>query len=164
MNQETTNSSLTNDLPFTQLAQSHGEGSEAKGAARCQHRTRTGRRCRHSVSHAAAGLCSKHVSSQQKYRQEADLSATLLGQLTELSSACDINKVLSNLFLALTQDRIAARRAAVLAYIGNLLLRTLPAMDRETNGDDDHVTVIWDDAPRPDRSQEPDYSPPIQRT
>jgi glyoxylase-like metal-dependent hydrolase (beta-lactamase superfamily II) len=30
MNQETTNSSLTNDLPFTQ--------SEAKGAARCQHR------------------------------------------------------------------------------------------------------------------------------
>jgi len=46
MNQETPNSSLTNDLPFTQLAQSHGEGSEAKGAARCQHRTRTGHRCR----------------------------------------------------------------------------------------------------------------------
>ena len=54
MNQETTNSSLTNDLPFTQLAQSHGEGSEAKGAARCQHRTRTGRRCRLAVSGSVA--------------------------------------------------------------------------------------------------------------
>jgi hypothetical protein len=132
MNQETTNSSLTNDLP------------------RCQHRTRTGRRCRHSVADAAAGLCSRHAKSRQKYRQEADLSATLLGQLTELSSACDINKVLSNLFLALTQDRIAARRAAVLAYIGNLLLRTLPAIDREVHGDDDHVTIIMD-GPRPIR-------------
>jgi hypothetical protein len=146
MNQETTNSSSTNDLP------------------RCQHRTRTGRRCRQSVSDAAAGLCSRHAKSRQKYRQEADLSATLLGQLTELSSACDINKVLSNLFLALTQDRIAARRAAVLAYIGNLLLRTLPAMDRETYGDPDAAPVIIMDGPRPDRSQEPDYSPTIQRT
>jgi hypothetical protein len=156
MNQETTNSSLTNDLPFTQ--------SEAKGAARCQHRTRTGRRCRHSISDAAAGLCSKHINSRQKYRQEADLSATLLGQLTELSSACDINKVLSNLFLALTQDRIAARRAAVLAYIGNLLLRTLPAMDREVNGDPDADPVIIFDLPRPNRSQNDDYSSTIQRT
>jgi hypothetical protein len=60
---------------------------------RCQHRTPTGRRCRHSISDAAAGLCSKHLKSRQHYRQEADLSATLLRQLTELSSACDINKV-----------------------------------------------------------------------
>jgi len=117
---------------------------------RCQHRTRTGRRCRHSISDAAAGLCSKHLKSRQDYRQEADLSATLLGQLTVLSSACDINKVLSSLFLALSQDRIAARRAAVLAYIGNLLLRTLPTIDREVNGDDNHVNIIMD-MPRPIR-------------
>jgi hypothetical protein len=154
MNQQTTNSSLTNDLSFTQ--------SEVKGAARCQYRTRTGRRCRHSVTDPAAGLCSRHAKSRQKYRQEADLSATLLGELTELSSACDINKVLSNLFLALTQDRIAARRAAVLAYIGNLLLRTLPAIDREVNGDD-NVNIIFD-MPRPDRSGNEDHSPAIQRT
>ena len=128
---------------------------------RCQHRTSTGRRCRHSISDAAAGLCSKHLKSRQDYRQEADLSATLLGQLTELSSASDINKVLSSLFLALSQDRIAARRAAVLAYIGNLLLRTLPAMDRET-GEDSPVQVIFD-MPRPDRSGNQDYSPAIQR-
>ena len=78
-----------------------------------------------------------------------------------LSSASDINKVLSSLFLALSQDRIAARRAAVLAYIGNLLLRTLPAMDRET-GEDSPVQVIFD-MPRPDRSGNQNYSPAIQR-
>lgn len=132
MNPETPNSNSPNDSP------------------RCQYRTRTGRRCRHSVAEPAAGLCSRHADSRQKYRQEADLSAALLGQLTELSSACDINKVLSNLFLALTQDRIAARRAAVLAYISNLLLRTLPAIYQETHGDDDHPTIIFD-MPRPIR-------------
>jgi hypothetical protein len=50
-----------------------------------------------------------------------------------------------------------------MAYTCNLLLRTLPAIYQETHDDNDHLTVIWD-APRPDRSQEPDYSPPIQRT
>jgi hypothetical protein len=51
----------------------------------------------------------------------------------------------------------------LLGESGNLLLRTLPARDRKVNGGHDHVTVIWD-TPGPDRSQEPDYSPPIQRT
>jgi hypothetical protein len=50
-----------------------------------------------------------------------------------------------------------------MAYTCNLLLRTLPAMDRETNGDDDHVNIILD-MPRPDRSQDDDHSPTIQRT
>jgi hypothetical protein len=131
MDPETSNTNSPNDSP------------------RCQYRTRTGRRCRRPISDAATGLCSKHLKSRQNYRKEADLSATLLGQLTELSSACDINKVLSSLFLALSQDRIAARRAAVLAYIGNLLLRTLPAMDRET-GEGGPPQVIFD-MPRPTR-------------
>ena len=60
MNQETPNSSLTNDLPFTPLAQSDSEGSEAKGAARCQHRTRTGRRCRLAVPSPAAPHLATH--------------------------------------------------------------------------------------------------------
>ena len=134
MNQEINNSRSTNDLP------------------RCQHRTRTGRRCRHSVSDAAAGLCSKHVQSRRKYREEADLTAVLVGQLTQLNSASDINQVLSNLFRLLTQDRIAARRAAVLAYIGNLLLRTLPAIEHGLNPQsDDEPQEIIIDLPRPKR-------------
>jgi hypothetical protein len=131
-NEPSVNSSSTNDL------------------SRCQHRTRTGRRCRHAVSNVAAGLCSKHVNSRPVRFEESDLSVTLLGQLTELKSASDLNQVLSNLFRLLSQDRIAARRAAVLAYIGNLLLRTLPAIAHETNPADDGPRIIID-MPRPDR-------------
>ncbi len=128
MNEPSVNSSSINDL------------------SRCQHRTRTGRRCRHAVSNVAAGLCSKHLHPRQVRFEESDLSVTLLGQLTALKSASDLNQVLSNLFRLLSQDRIAARRAAVLAYIGNLLLRTLPALEHETypHGHPG-PTVIWDD-------------------
>jgi hypothetical protein len=82
--------------------------------------------------------------------EESDLSVTLLGQLTELKSASDLNQVLSNLFRLLSQDRIAARRAAVLAYIGNLLLRTLPAIAHETNSNGENPRIVID-MPRPNR-------------
>jgi hypothetical protein len=133
MNQLFTNSSSTNHLP------------------RCQYHTRTGRRCRHSVSDAATGLCAKHTQFRPKYHEEGDLTAVLLGQLTHLNSATEINTALTNLFRLLTQDRIAARRAAVLAYIGNLLLRTLPAIDRELNPQADEPQQIIFDLPRPQR-------------
>ena len=137
--------------------------SSLNGSPRCQHRTRTGRRYRHSALDASAGLpavaglCSRHAKSRQKYRQEADLTAALTGQLTELSSAWDINQVLSKLFILLSQDRISARRAAVLAYIGNLLLRTLPAIDLENNSlsAEDTAALILRNVPLPHRDEHP---------
>ncbi len=120
--------------------------SSINDLSRCQHRTRTGRRCRQAVSNAAFGLCAKHATVRSVLFEEPDLSATLLGQLTELKSASDLNQVFSNLFRLLSQDRIAARRAAVLAYIGNLILRTLPAIKHETYPHGHPCpTVIWDD-------------------
>jgi hypothetical protein len=125
--------------------------SPANDLSRCQHRTRTGRRCRQEVSNVAAGLCSKHAAARPVRFQESDLSVTLLGQLTQLKSASDLNQVLSNLFRLLSQDRIAARRAAVLAYIGNLLLRTLPAIAQEANPAGNRPQRIIIDMPEPDR-------------
>jgi hypothetical protein len=133
---------LTNEQPIN--------SSSTNDLSRCQHRTRTGRRYRHAVSSAVAGLCSKHVNSRRVRFEESDLSVTLLGQLTELKSASDLNQVLSNLFRLLSQDRIAARRAAVLAYIGNLLLRTLPAIAHETNSNGENPRIVID-MPRPNR-------------
>jgi hypothetical protein len=129
----------------------------------CHHRTVSGRRCRLHVLNPDSHLCFRHAQLRQKKRHAADLAGDLAGQLTEFTSAAGINNSLGELYKLLAEDKIAPRRAAVLAYISNLLLRTLPAIDREINGDDDHVTIIMD-GPRPDRSQEPDYSPPIQRT
>jgi hypothetical protein len=129
----------------------------------CHHRTVSGRRCRLRVLNPESHLCFRHAQLRQKKRHAADLAGDLAGQLTEFTTAADLNTFLSRLLLLQAHDRIAPRRAAVMAYTCNLLLRTLPAIDRETNGGDDHVNIILD-MPRPDRSQEPDYSPPIQRT
>ena len=56
---------------------------------------------------------------------------------------------------------IAARRAAVLAYIGNLLLRTLPAIAQEANPASDRPRIIID-MPEPDhddpRPENPTYA------
>jgi len=114
---------LTNEPPANSSSTNH--------LSRCQHRTLTGRRCRKDVSNAASALCSKHASLRPVRLEEPDLSVALLGQLSRLKSASDLNEVLCNLFRLLSQDRIAARRAAVLAYIANLLLRTLPAIEHE---------------------------------
>ncbi len=123
----------------------HSAGTQEKDSPRCQYRTRTGRRCRQAVSDVATGLCSRHALSRPKHPQEADLAAVLTGQLTTFVSAADINQVLSKLLIVLTQDRISARRAAVIAYISNLLLRTLPAIDRDL--DEDRIATF--DAPLP---------------
>lgn len=133
MNEQSTNSSSTNDLP------------------RCQHRTRTGRRCRHDVSNAAAGLCSTHAPAQSNRSEESDLSAYLTAGLTEFKSAVPINEFLSRLLHLQAEYRIPPRRAAVMAYTCNLILRTLPAIERELHpeDDDDIVRLDFGDLPRP---------------
>ena len=130
MNEQSINSSSTNDLP------------------RCQYRTRTGRRCCHAVSSAAAGLCSKHVPSPSR-SEKSDLSASLTAGLTEFKSAVPINEFLSRLLLLEAEDRISPRRAAVMAYTCNLILRTLPAIDRELHPEDQDERQIIIDLPPP---------------
>jgi hypothetical protein len=56
--------------------------------------------------------------------------------------------------------------AAVLAYITNQLLHTLPAIDRELNpkpGKDEPVEIIFD-MPGPDRDRDPDNGPQPELT
>lgn len=61
------------------------------------------------------------------------------------SSPVSVNEFLSRLLLLQCQGRIPPRRAAVMAYTCNLLLHTLPAIDRENPiPDDAQQTVIWD--------------------
>jgi hypothetical protein len=130
----------------------------------CQHRFPSRRFCRLPIADNGSGLCFKHTNQQRKERDLAELASALTGKCEDFQTAAGINHSLGELYKLLADNKIAPRRAAVLAYISNLLLRTIPVIYQETHGDDDHVTVIWDDAPRPDRSQEPDYSPSVQRT
>jgi hypothetical protein len=139
-------------------------------SARCQHRFANGKRCRNSASKSHFGLCLHHftvsaavgASRQPSPSDSVDLSAELLGELSEFSSGADIRQFLARLLIQVTKGRVSPRRASVLAYITNQLLHSHRAIDRENNPDDD-VNIIFD-MPRPDRSQQPDYSPPIQRS
>lgn len=102
----------------------------AKSEDRCRHYTATGRRCRLAVLDPASGLCFRHVGLQFQPSDE-DLLPAFGGLLSKLLSACGIHDFLSQLTVLLVQNRISTRRAAILAYLGQILLRTLPAIQGE---------------------------------
>jgi hypothetical protein len=60
--------------------------------------------------------------------------------------------------------RVSPRRASVLAYITNQLLHSHRAIDYDDDRHSDEPVTIIMDVPRPDRSQDEDFSPAIQRT
>jgi hypothetical protein len=128
-------------------------GPQHLSANRCSHQTPTGRRCRLIAANSASGLCPRHASRASISPASEDLSASFPAGLDEFMSAVQINAFLSQLALLLVQDRISPRRAAVLAYIHSLLLRTLPAVQIELDPEpDDPEPRILFNLPRPDRS------------
>jgi hypothetical protein len=125
--------------------------SSLNDSARCQHQTRNGR-CRMPAAPSAT-LCSEHSRLVQKELDQADLSATLMADIEDFRSALPINEFLSRLLRYQTSGRIAPRRAAVMAYTCNLLLRTLPAIEHEA-GEEEQKIII--DMPGP-RRDDPTY-------
>jgi hypothetical protein len=95
----------------------------------------------------------------RKHRHAADLSVVLAaGREKTFQSAEGINRSLAELFTLLAKDRVSPRRAAVLAYIGSLLLRTLPAIEKEhapADPKNSRPTIIWD-LPRPSHERVPE--------
>jgi hypothetical protein len=99
---------------------------------RCQFETSDGRRSRMLRYNAHPTLCLFHAHDEmqllESQRIGAELSASLTGQFM---TATDINFVLGKLFTATAQNRIPPRTAAVLAYIGQLMLHSLHHVKKE---------------------------------
>ena len=95
----------------------------------CCHLSQTGRRCRSARSSPTSSLCTRHRAMEQTARS-ADLAPELALRLTDirksLQSAEGVRDSLAELYVLLAQNRVSARRAAVLAHISNLVLRLLP--------------------------------------
>ena len=127
----------------------------------CQYRTASGRRCRlpavagMAVSDPDSGLCRKHAAERQQNLDQADLAAALIGDIEEFRSASDINHSLGELYKLQARNQITPRRAAVMAYTCNLLLRTLPAIYAEENAAHDAPTQLIIDIARPPYEAEP---------
>ncbi len=115
----------------------------------CQYRSASGRRfCRLPVSDQKSGFCHRHAAAQKNTGEASNFADKLIGDTSEFRSAVEINRSLGELYKLLARDEIAPRRAAVMAYTCSLLLRTLPAIDRELGVDledrNSGPTVIWD--------------------
>jgi len=126
-------------------------------SARCIYLYPNGRRCRLTTTNANPNFCPAHAPLPGNQPDAAEIASTLTVNLDDFTSAAQINDFLSRLLLLLAQDKISTRRAAVLAYITNQLLRTLPAIAKEENSEG--TTIIFD-MPGPDRDrQAPDQNP-----
>ncbi|HYL82886.1 MAG TPA: hypothetical protein VE263_01525 [Candidatus Angelobacter sp.] len=120
--------------------------------SRCQFRFSNGKRCRFPGSPSQAGFCSRHfhfnVPLPHAPDDSTDLSADLLPELSEFSSAVDIRQFLARLLVQVTRGRVSSRRAWVLACISSQLLHSNRAVQKEDA--DKPVEIIWD-LPRPKR-------------
>jgi hypothetical protein len=118
-------------------------------------------RCR-LVGFGSQPFCPKHTQAAAPPQPDpTEIASTLTANLDDFTSAAQINDFLSRLLLLLAQDKISTRRAAVLAYITNQLLRTLPAIAKEENAE---PTQIIFDMPGPDRDRPPQDQNPPQAT
>lgn len=123
---------------------------------RCAFTSLNGRRCRMLATSPDALFCPHHAYLRLDDPDSINLAPLLLGKLKELNSARDIQRVLSNLFILTAQNRISTKRAAVLTYMLQNLIRTLPAIDHELNpaGEELPPEIVFD-TPRPIRDPEP---------
>jgi hypothetical protein len=84
------------------------------------------------VMNATAGLCSYHAQRRlQTQRGSETAAAELLACVTDFSDAASVNRFLGNLVKQVTLKRIQRRDAITLAYICQLLLNSLGAINRE---------------------------------
>jgi hypothetical protein len=124
--------------------------------AYCQHINARGHRCRilptddsgHCAYHARH--CSGHTHAGEVLAGEAPgdkaISAELLDSIDDFTSAASVNLFLGNLVKQVVRKRISRRDAVALAYLCQLLLNSLSAMNRETSLPDEksRPLVIWD--------------------
>jgi hypothetical protein len=106
------------------------ETDSISDAMRCHHRRPSGRRCKLAVTAPGAPFCFTHTQEFNK-ADSLNLKTALLTNHEGFQTAQGINHSLRNLYILLANNYISPRRAAVLAYINSLQLRTLPAIDAD---------------------------------
>lgn len=127
---------------------------------RCQHLSPTGRQCCSPAAAPGSTLCAGHAAAAPP--QSVDFSPELLARYGDFQRARQMNHSLIALYTLLAQGRISPRQAAVLAYIGSLVLRSLKAvdydLDRFTEEPED-ISAESDDEPDGEPGDEPPAAP-----
>ena len=111
---------------------------------RCAFETSDGRRCRLPRSATHASLCIFHSREEQQLLESEKLGAEIASPITgDFLTATDINYVLGKVFTAVAQNRIPVRTAHTLAYLGQLMLMSLPSVKKEF--DFHYKFATWND-------------------
>jgi hypothetical protein len=131
------------------MTHASAKSSFINNSVRCSHYFANGRRCRLYTTSLNSTFCPGHAPREPQ-ADPAEVAVILTANLDDLSSPEQINTFLSRLLLLLAQDKISARRAAVLTYIASQLLRSVHTMILEEKHKP--MELIFD-APRPGRSK-----------
>jgi hypothetical protein len=134
---------------------SASSSTNAEATTRCQHLSPSGRRCRHARKDSRSRFCAPHDLLEQQ-RHDGDRADAILGEPDpgHFDTAAGINRALTGLYVLLAEDKISPRRAAVLAYISSLQLRTLPAIEYEVERDAPVPQIVFD-LPEPSSASTP---------
>ncbi len=97
----------------------------------CQFSFADGRHCRMPRWDKHRSLCLSHARQQEQLLSVDQVGQELVSLSGDFKTSTDINHVLGKLFSLLAKNRIPRRNAAALAYIAQLLLQTLPAVETE---------------------------------
>ena len=105
---------------------------ETAEMALCHHIDAQGRRCRMLVMSIEADFCAYHAQRRLQAQRASETAATeLLACVSDFTDAASVNRFLGNLIKQVALKRIPRRDGIALAYICQLLLNSLGAMDRK---------------------------------
>src|ERR1700682_2294882 len=119
--------------------------SSTNNPLRCQRQTLRGR-CHMPAVDRSGMLCYDHARLALEARRQTDFSKFLTKEASGFQTASGINHALGDLYVLLAQGHITPRRAAVLAHICSLLLRTFPAIDTDKSPNADRDLTPYTDA------------------
>ena len=106
--------------------------SPIESTNQCNHINGAGRRCRMTIAPANDTLCAHHL--QQHIANQPDpeiLAAELLESTGNLNTADRVNALLANVVKQLAHRRIDRQDALALGYLAQLLLNTVPGVQKE---------------------------------
>jgi hypothetical protein len=107
------------------IAQPRKSPAKKKLANQCRFAFSDARSCAMPRWNRHPNYCLFHARQEQQILDADNVGQELSGFTGEIRTNVELNRALSSLFKALAQNRIPTRNAAVLAYIGQLLQKTI---------------------------------------
>ena len=100
---------------------------------KCLRQFNDGRTCRMLRKKGHPSFCIHHAREEQQRLESERLAAEFASLSGKLNTVTDINHVLGKVFIALAEKRISHQTADTFAYLGQLLLQTIPGVKNELN-------------------------------